>query len=609
MINIYEKLFNLVFSSSHIPETWTMGKIRPIYKNKGDKQEPDNYRPITILSCLGKLFTSVLNARLMKFIESNKILGEEQLGFRNSYSTIDGAFILHSLLQIMKQRNKSTYAAFIDLKKAFPSVSRPLLLQKLSSVGIGTKMYHIILSMYKNVKSYVSLNGMSSEAFECQTGLREGECLSPLLFSLYVNDLCDYLKNSTNRGVNIDYKTNDIVHYFHIFLLMYADDTVLFADTKAKLQSLLTRYEQYCNQWKLDVNTSKTKIVIFGKNYHKPRFLLKGEPVEVVNNFKYLGIIFSKNGRLNKTLKENVDKARKAFYLLMRKCKQNCIPLDCQVELFQTCIEPILLYGCEIWGIEKFDMLENFRLKCFKMMFKVRASTPAYMLYGELGLLPLKFEVQKRMLGYWGRLVTSSHDKIAHILYKIMLSEVTTSSKTYMWITCIENIICKNGFGEIWFFQQYLVKYMGVNINRRLYDVTLQQIKESCGNSNKGKNYLALKGEWTMEEYIKLLDTKEAINMFKFKTGNHKLPVETGRYNGTEYKNRICHKCSSDIGDEFHYVFKCPFFELQRERFLHCTHIRHPSMMTFINLLRATDKTSLSKLAHFISLIMNSIRT
>ena len=92
--------------------------------------------------------------------------------------------------------------------------------------------------------------------------------------------------------------------------------------------------------------------MIFGKNYSKPKFYIKGEEIEVVNSFKYLGITFSKNGRFLRSLKENTDKARKAFYSLMNHCKDRLIPLDCKLELFSKCIEPILLYGCEIWGIE-----------------------------------------------------------------------------------------------------------------------------------------------------------------------------------------------------------------------------------------------------------------
>ena len=105
-IDIYVKLFNLVFSSGQFPEAWTTGTIKPIYKKKGGRDNPDNYRPITILSCLGKLFTAVLNARLASYTETNNIIGEEQLGFREGYSTIDGAFVLHALTSIMKNRKK-----------------------------------------------------------------------------------------------------------------------------------------------------------------------------------------------------------------------------------------------------------------------------------------------------------------------------------------------------------------------------------------------------------------------------------------------------------------------------------------------------------------------
>ena len=150
---------------------------------------------------------------------------------------------------------------------------------------------------------------------------------------------------------------------------MYADDTVLFADTKPKLQSLLTCYEQYCRQWKLHVNTEKTKIVLFGKKYRKPRFFINHTQIEVVNSFKYLGVVFNKSGNLKHTINENIDKARRAFYLLMRTCKEKLVPLDCQVELFTRCIEPILLYGCELWGYEDCSQLDTFRLKCFKIMW------------------------------------------------------------------------------------------------------------------------------------------------------------------------------------------------------------------------------------------------
>ena len=222
-------------------------------------------------------------------------------------------------------------------------------------------------------------------------------------------------------------------------------------------------------------------------------------------------------------------------------------PLDCQLELFQTCIEPILLYGCEIWGTEKVDIIEHYRLKCLKMMFNLKPSTPAYMIYGELGLLPLTFHIQKRILAFWGKLITAPEDRISSTLYEIMLINATHRNITYNWVSFIEQLLNRIGYGDVWVFQKLIAKFNGKEINRRIYDITLQQIKESSNNSNKGRNYLLLKGDWVVEHYIKVLEQKDLINVLKFRTANHRLPIETGRFYSIEYKDRMCPKCTAHI--------------------------------------------------------------
>ena len=124
MLPIYTNLFNIILQTGIIPEQWVQGMIKPIYKNKGDPLNPENYRPITLLSCLGKLFTSIINERLNLFLNENNILLENQAGFRKNYSTNDHIFVLYSLIEILKQRKKKLYCAFIDFSKAFDSVWR-----------------------------------------------------------------------------------------------------------------------------------------------------------------------------------------------------------------------------------------------------------------------------------------------------------------------------------------------------------------------------------------------------------------------------------------------------------------------------------------------------
>ena len=117
MIPIYVKLFNKILDTGDIPEDWLTGLIIPIYKNKGEKNDPNNYRGITLLSCLGKLFTSILNHRLTEFCESNLILKEIQAGFRKGYSTLDHIFVLKNLIDIFKSKIKSFFAAMLTTQK------------------------------------------------------------------------------------------------------------------------------------------------------------------------------------------------------------------------------------------------------------------------------------------------------------------------------------------------------------------------------------------------------------------------------------------------------------------------------------------------------------
>ena len=98
--------------------------IKPIFKRKGDPLKPENYRPITILSCFGKLFTSVLNSRLENFLEQNDIINENQAGFRAGYLTTGHIFVLHSLIELLKTKKKKLFCTFVDFSKAFDSVWR-----------------------------------------------------------------------------------------------------------------------------------------------------------------------------------------------------------------------------------------------------------------------------------------------------------------------------------------------------------------------------------------------------------------------------------------------------------------------------------------------------
>ena len=176
------KIFNLVFDSGIVPDSWSIEIILPIYKNKGDPLDPENCRAMTLVSCFGKLFTSILNKRPTLFSNQTEILKEKQTGFRKGYSTTDNIYSLHALISLYFSFDKQLYCLFIDLKKAFDKVWRAELWQKLLKSEIKGKCFNIIFNMYQNIKSCVRYHNQTSDFFSCLTSVRQGEILFSFLF-------------------------------------------------------------------------------------------------------------------------------------------------------------------------------------------------------------------------------------------------------------------------------------------------------------------------------------------------------------------------------------------------------------------------------------------
>lgn len=153
---------------------------------------------------------------------------------------------------------------------------------KLIKIGIRGKILNVIKSMYISVKSRVKYCN------NCNLGVRQGECLSPLLFSLFLNDIEDQFFKSGLEGLDVS--------MFRMFMLLYADDIVLFSSNAEELQKGLDLMFDYCNGWKVKINVSKTKIMVFRKGGILPRnlaFYYGGEPLEIVKDFRYFGVVYS----------------------------------------------------------------------------------------------------------------------------------------------------------------------------------------------------------------------------------------------------------------------------------------------------------------------------
>ena len=249
-----------------------------------------NYRGITVACATYKLYCSVLNNRLTKWVEHNDILCDEQAGFRSGRCTTDHLGNVCYLVETRMKKRLQTFSTFVYFFKAYDRVNRSLLWEKLHSLGIRYPMLRALKSLYRSVRCSVQVNGIDSEWFNVTTGLRQGCILSPLLFNLLSNDI---IQEIISIKCGVKYNGTD-----ELSILMYADDIMLISDSEVNLQQMLHRLNLWCARWFLTINTDKFKVMHFRppsieRTVHA--FKCGMSTLEIVSQYKYLGLILTEH--------------------------------------------------------------------------------------------------------------------------------------------------------------------------------------------------------------------------------------------------------------------------------------------------------------------------
>lgn len=315
VVSFFLKLFNKLFDEDIFPHNWTESVILPIYK-KGDINNPNNYRGISLCDISSKIFSIIINNRLQAWVKENNITGDYQAGFKEGYSTIDHMFTLLAAVQKQFSYNRKLYVAFIDFEKAFDSINRNILWPILLKNGIKGKMYKCIRSMYDVVKAKVRCGVKLTDCIDCTAGLRQRDACSPVLFSLFINELAIEIINNGRHGAMLS------LDAFELFILLLADDIVLMSETILGLQTQLNSLQRASAALQLKVNMDKSNIVVFRKGGYlgvRERWLYGDSVVPVVNVYKYLGIFFSTRLSFVAACKDIASKAKKCFVLYYEK--------------------------------------------------------------------------------------------------------------------------------------------------------------------------------------------------------------------------------------------------------------------------------------------------
>ena len=196
IVPVLHKLCNKILILGNFPRNWQISTLTPIHK-KGPKDCTTNYRGIAVSNSLCKIFCSILNNRLVKYLEKHNIIPENQIGFRHSHRTADHVLTLKTIIDKYFQSKKYVYCCFIDLKSAFDTVWRTAIFYKLLKLGIGGNFLNILIDMYSSVKFCMKIDKIS-DTFSSSMGVKQGCVLSPTLFNIYLHDIPNIFSPNCN---------------------------------------------------------------------------------------------------------------------------------------------------------------------------------------------------------------------------------------------------------------------------------------------------------------------------------------------------------------------------------------------------------------------------
>ena len=608
------KIFNAILQLGIYPTEWKKGYISPIFKS-GGRFDPSNYRGITIMTCIGKLFNSVLNNRLDEYLNENKIISETQIGFKKKARTTDHMFVLRTLIEkYTKQCNARLFTCFIDFKKAFDSVLHKAVFLKMQKAGISGLFYNVIKDMYNDNILQLKLGHSMTDEFHSEIGVRQGDTLSPNLFKIFMNGLIDIFDDECD-GASLG--------NFAINCLMYADDVIIISESEQGLHNCLRKLEKYCDLWCLDINIDKTKVIVFNKsgkilNYN---FSFNDHSIENVQTYKYLGVLFSASGTFSHAKLDLYNRGLKAFFKLKSIFGDLAPNVNTCLHIFDHTVKPILLYVCEVWGTcfpsaaavrkeadfklengyNKFDC-EKLAVKFYKYILGVHKRTTNLAVYGDLGRTPLFIDIVCSIIKYFRRLEELDNSTLLGHAFGIS-KELHIKGKESWYTSCL-----------------FILKQLNIDADMSLDEIKSKLLKRSMElwekqihenaviKNGKMRTYYKFKPFFKKEMYLNVIKNRDIRKSFtRYRVSAHDLEIERGRYKSIKSDNRTCKHCQMlEKEDEFHFLIACPKYSAEREILFtysakYCLNFNILSDQNkFLWLMTTEDTGIITKLAFYI---------
>lgn len=409
------RLINRFFVDETFPSSLKTVKVTPLFKN-GDRQQMNNYRPITVVSPISKVFEQIMSNQINSYLHLNNLLYKQQFGFRKGMNT-EGA-VRCCYEKLVSNGNYNVLVA-IDLKKAFDSVNIDLLLIKLEILGFSKSAVNCVRSYLKNRKQYVQVNKNAEKTKsgnrEVNIGVAQGSNIGPLFFLLFINDLVPYLK------LNILKLIKSILN-----IILFADDILICLSGKSLEQLeidifiILNVLLQWCNLNLIEMNFVKTDFIIVkrGLRAFNPtninfRVIIDSIEIERVSSLKYLGLMCDDKLTFNDHVDIICGKVCSSLFLLKTLAK--FCPISILLNVYHSMIMSHINYCISVWSDCSNKQVERvFRLqkRALKIMFKLGRNESCKPVFKEHNLLTVPSLIIFSQIRYYVQLVNSSNFQV-----------------------------------------------------------------------------------------------------------------------------------------------------------------------------------------------------
>ena len=385
------------------PSKLKLAKVIPLYK-KGDSSLFGNYRPISLLSSVSKIFERIAFEQIYEYFTVNNLLYDGQYGFRKNHSTELAALEFIDRIKIQLDEKKTPFSVFLDLSKAFDTLDHDILLSKLNFYGIRGTALNWFKSYLTGRKQYVEYNGVTSSMRGLEMGVPQGSILGPLLFIIYMNDI-----NTVSNKLDF---------------ILYADDTTLLGplcsfthhsnDDIGSVSNMINLELAKISDWlvvnKLSLNVAKTKFMIF-HNYQKiikerdiPSLIINGTNIEKVNEFNFLGLTINEFMNWNSHCSKISNKISRTLGVMNRL--KRYLPISAMKLMYSSLILSHLQFAVTCWGF-KWDRLFKLQKRAIRIMTNSKYNAHTDPLFKDLGLLKIQDIFDAQCLKFWYKFVNN----------------------------------------------------------------------------------------------------------------------------------------------------------------------------------------------------------